>query len=100
MDQRLRQTESRSLLTWAFGPAATSPEDIVFRQVLQEKYLEPFLTKQDQYKTYLESLARGISVRPIKGVSILLLAGDLPEERTTSFSAGRIASDTSSSSQL
>ena len=76
VEERLRQTEGRSLSTWAIFPEATSPEDIVLRQVLHEMYLEPFLTTQDQYKAQLKSLARGISARPIKGVPLLLFVGD------------------------
>ena len=34
VEQRLRQMEGRSLSIWAIDPAVTSPEDIVFRQVL------------------------------------------------------------------
>ena len=84
-EQRIRQTEGRSLSTWAIGPKATSPEDIAFRKVLNERYLEPFLTTQAQYKSHLESLSHGVSVRLIKGVSILLFAGELPEEEDNQF---------------
>ena len=62
VEQRLRQTEGRSLSTWAIGPEATSPEDIAFCNVLNERYLEPFLTTQGQYKAHLKRLARGVSV--------------------------------------
>ena len=85
VEQRLRQTEGHSLSTWAIGPKATSPEDIAFRKVLNERYLEPFLTTQGQYKAHLESSARGILVRPIKGVPILLFAGELTEEEDNQF---------------
>ena len=85
VEQRLRQTEGHSLSTWAIGPKATSPEDIAFRKVLNERYLEPFLTTQGQYKAHLESLPRGISVQPIKGVPILLFSGELPEEEDNQF---------------
>ena len=78
VEQRLRQTEGRSLSTWAIGPEATSPEDIVFHQDLHERYLEPLLTSHGQYLSHLESLAHGVSVRPINGVPILLFAGELP----------------------
>ena len=61
------------------------PEDIVFRQVLHERYLGPFLTTQGQYKAHLDSLARGISVRPSKGGPILLVAGEFPKEEDNNF---------------
>ena len=80
VERRLRQTEGRSLSTWAIGPKATLPGDIALRKVLNERYLEPFLTTQGQYKSHLESLAHGVSVRPIKGGPILLFAGELTEE--------------------
>ena len=63
---------------------ATSPEDIAFRQVLHEKYLEPVMT-QDQYKAHLESLSRGILVQPLYGLPILLFSGELPEEEGFQF---------------
>ena len=85
VEQRLRQTEGHSLSTWVIVPKDTLPEDIAFRKVLNERYLEPFLTTQGQYKAHLESLARGISVRPINGVPILLFAGELPEEEDNQF---------------
>ena len=94
-EQRIRQTEGRSLSTWAIGPKATSPEDIAFRKVLNERYLEPFLTTQDQCKSNLESLAHGVPVRPIKGVPILLIAGELPEEEDNTFILGCTARDIS-----
>ena len=78
VEQRLRQTEGRSLATWSIAPEALSPEDIAFRKALHERYLEPFLTTQGQYLAHLESLSRGVSVRPIQGVPILLFAGELP----------------------
>ena len=69
----------------AIGPEATSPEDIAFRQALHERYLEPYMTTQGQYKAHLESLSHGISVRPIKAVPILLFAGELPEEEDNQY---------------
>ena len=41
--------------------------------------------QQVQYRAHLESLSRGVSVRPIKGVPILLFAGELPEEEDNQF---------------
>ena len=32
VEQRLRQTEGRSLSTWAIGPEATSPEEVTLRK--------------------------------------------------------------------
>ena len=63
--QSLRQTEGRSLLTWAIAPEATLPEDIAFCQVMYERNSEPFLTTQGQCKAHRESIDRGISARPI-----------------------------------
>ena len=62
VEQRLRQTEGRSLATWAIAPEATSPEDIALRKVLHERHLEPFLTTQGQSLAHIESLSRGVSV--------------------------------------
>ena len=62
-----------------------SPEDIAFLKVLNERYREPFLTTQGQYKSHLESLAYGFSIGPIKGVLILLFAGAFPEEEYNMF---------------
>ena len=78
--ERLRQTKGRSLLTWAIALQATPTEDMSFRQVIHEKYLEPLLTTQGHYKAHLENLARRILVRMIKSVSILLFAGELRKE--------------------
>ena len=55
------------------------------RKTRNERYLEPYLTTQGQYRTHLESLSRGGSARPIKGVPILLYAGELPEEEGNQF---------------
>ena len=60
-------------------------EDIALRKALHERYLGPFLTTQGQYLAHLESLSRGVSVRPIQGVPILLFAGELPEEEDNQF---------------
>ena len=43
------------------------------------------MTTQGQYKAHLESLARGISARPINLVPILLFAGELLEEEGNQF---------------
>ena len=85
VEQCLRQTEGRSLATWAIALKATSPEDIPFRKILHERYIEPFLTTQGQYLAHLESLSRGVSARPIQGVPILLFAGELPDEEDNQF---------------
>ena len=85
VEQRLRQTEVCCLATWAIGPEATSREDIAFRKVPHDRYLEPFLTKEGQYLAHLESLSRGVLVRPIQGVPIVLFAGKLPEEEDNQF---------------
>ena len=73
------------LATWAIAQEATSPEAIALRQALHGRYLEPFLTTQGQYLAHLESLYRGVSVRPIQGVPILLFASELPEEEDNQF---------------
>ena len=82
---RLHQKEVRSLPTWAIAPESTSPEDIAFRKIFRERYLQPFLTTQGQYKAHLESLDRGISGRPTKGVLILLFAIGLREGEDNIF---------------
>ena len=85
VEERLHQTEGRSLATWASASEGTSPKDIAFRQILHDSYLESFLTTQGQYKSHLESLDRGVLVRPIKGVPMLLFVGELPEEEDNQF---------------
>ena len=70
----LLQTVTRTLMTWAIGPKATPPEEIVFRQAIHARYCTPYYHKL-QYKTQLDIQARCASVQHIKGVSILLFAG-------------------------
>ena len=91
VEQRLRQTEGHSLSTWAIGPKATSPEDIAFRKVLNERYLEPFLTTQGRYKSHLKSLAHGVSVRPIKGCPSCCSPASCLKRKTISSSIGYTA---------
>ena len=95
MEQRFRQKEDRILSTWSIGPAATSTEDIAFRKVLNKRYLEAFLTTQGKYKAHLDIIACGIPIRQIKGVPILLLVDELPEEKDNHSFAGCIANDNS-----
>ena len=49
-------------------------------QALLERYLEPYLTTQSQYKERLEMQARSAPVPPIKDVPILSFAGETTDE--------------------
>ena len=67
------------------GPVAASAEEGASGQALRERYLEPSLTTQSQYKARLELQARGATVPPIKGVPILLSAGETTDEEDDTF---------------
>ena len=54
-------------------------------QALRERYLEPYLTTQSQYKARLEMQECGAPVPPIKGVPILLSAGETTDEEDGAF---------------
>uniref|UniRef100_A0AAV1VGJ8 Uncharacterized protein n=1 Tax=Peronospora matthiolae TaxID=2874970 RepID=A0AAV1VGJ8_9STRA len=75
VEERLRQAAGQKLATWVTGHEPKTPEEVVSCQVLRERYLEPHLTTQSQYKARLDMQARGAPVPPIKGIPILLLAG-------------------------
>ena len=85
LEERLRQTTGQTLATWTIGPGTTSPEEVASGQALRERYLEPYLTTQSQYKARLEMQARGAPVPPIKGVPILLFAGETTDEEDNDF---------------
>ena len=84
VEERLRQTTGQTLATWTIGPVAAFPEEGASGQALRERYLEPSLTTQSQY-VRLELQARGAPVPPIKGVPILLSAGETKEEEDNEF---------------
>uniref|UniRef100_A0AAV1T5X4 Uncharacterized protein n=2 Tax=Peronospora matthiolae TaxID=2874970 RepID=A0AAV1T5X4_9STRA len=71
-------------LDYVFTPPST-PEEVVNCQALRERYLEPHLTTQSQYKARLDIQARGAPVPPIKGIPILLLAGETVSEEDDAF---------------
>ena len=50
VEERLRQTTGQTLATWTIGPVAAFPEEGASGQALRERYLEPYLTTQSQYK--------------------------------------------------
>ena len=83
--ERLRQTTGKTLATWTIGPVAGSPEEGASCQALRERYLEPSLTTQSQYKARLELQARGAPVPPIKDVHILLSTGETKDEEHNEF---------------
>ena len=80
VEKDLRQTTGQTLATWTIGPVAASAEEGESGQALRETYLEPSLTTQSQYKARLELQARGAPDPPIKGVPILLFAGETKDE--------------------
>uniref|UniRef100_A0AAV1V101 Uncharacterized protein n=1 Tax=Peronospora matthiolae TaxID=2874970 RepID=A0AAV1V101_9STRA len=75
VEERLLQAAGQTLATWVIGHEPKPPEEVVICQALRERYLEPHLTTQSQYKARLDMQARGAPVPPIKGVPILLFAG-------------------------
>ena len=85
LKERIRQTTGHSLATWAIGAEPSSSDEVASRQVLCERYLEPFVTTQSQYKLRLDEQSRGAPVPPIKGISILLFAGESQEDENNEF---------------
>ena len=88
VEERLRQTTGQSSATWTIGLVAASLEEATSGQALRERYLEPSLTTQSQYKARLELQARGAPDPPIKGVPILLPAGETKDEGDNEFIRG------------
>uniref|UniRef100_A0AAV1VPC2 Uncharacterized protein n=1 Tax=Peronospora matthiolae TaxID=2874970 RepID=A0AAV1VPC2_9STRA len=80
VEARLRQAAGQALATWVIGHGPKTFEEVVSCQALRERYLEPHLTTQSQYKASLDMQARGAPVPPIKGIPILLLAGETVSE--------------------
>lgn len=64
VEERIRQTVGHSLSGCAIGQKATSSTDLASLQVLRERYLEPYLTTQSQYRAHLERQASGAPVSP------------------------------------
>ena len=85
VEERIRQTTGRSLATWAIGAEPTSSDEVASRQALRERYLQPHVTTLSQYKLRLDTQARGAPVPPMKGIPILLFAGESPEEEDSTF---------------
>uniref|UniRef100_M4C6P9 Uncharacterized protein n=1 Tax=Hyaloperonospora arabidopsidis (strain Emoy2) TaxID=559515 RepID=M4C6P9_HYAAE len=85
VEERLRQTTGQTLATCTIGPGATSPEEVASDQALRERYLEPYMTTQSQYKARLEMQARGAPVPPIMGIPILVFAGETTDEEADAF---------------
>uniref|UniRef100_A0AAV1TL79 Uncharacterized protein n=1 Tax=Peronospora matthiolae TaxID=2874970 RepID=A0AAV1TL79_9STRA len=85
VEERLRQAAGQTLATWVIGHGPKTPEEVVSYQALREMYLEPHLTTQSQYKARLDMQARGAPVPPIKGIPILLLAGETASEEDDAF---------------
>uniref|UniRef100_M4BFD3 Uncharacterized protein n=1 Tax=Hyaloperonospora arabidopsidis (strain Emoy2) TaxID=559515 RepID=M4BFD3_HYAAE len=83
--ERLRQTTGQTLATWNIDPEAASHEEGAIGQALRERYLEPSLTTQSQYKARLELQARGAPVPLIKGIPILLFTGETKDEEDDEF---------------
>uniref|UniRef100_A0AAV1UEE9 Uncharacterized protein n=1 Tax=Peronospora matthiolae TaxID=2874970 RepID=A0AAV1UEE9_9STRA len=82
VEERLRQAAGQTLATWVIGHGPKTPEEVVSCQALRERYLEPHLTTQSQYKAPLDMQARGAPVPPMKGIPILLLAGETASKKT------------------
>ena len=45
VEERISQTVVQELAGWTMGPEATTPQDVVTRQSLRERYLEPHLPR-------------------------------------------------------
>uniref|UniRef100_A0AAV1VK44 Uncharacterized protein n=1 Tax=Peronospora matthiolae TaxID=2874970 RepID=A0AAV1VK44_9STRA len=85
VEERLRQAAGQTLATWVIGHGPKTPEEVVSCQGLRERHLEPHLTTQSQYKARLDMQARGAPVPPMKGIPILLLAGETASEEDDAF---------------
>uniref|UniRef100_A0AAV1VBH0 Uncharacterized protein n=1 Tax=Peronospora matthiolae TaxID=2874970 RepID=A0AAV1VBH0_9STRA len=85
VEERLRQAAGQSLATWIIGHRPKSTEEVASGQTLRERYLEPQLTTQGQYKASLDMQARRPPIPPIKGIPILLFAGDTKSEEDNGF---------------
>uniref|UniRef100_A0AAV1UGQ1 Uncharacterized protein n=1 Tax=Peronospora matthiolae TaxID=2874970 RepID=A0AAV1UGQ1_9STRA len=85
VEERLRQAAGQTLATWVIGHGPKTPEEVVSCQALRERYLEPHLTTQSQYKARLDMQARGAPVPPMKGIPILLLADETASEEDDAF---------------
>uniref|UniRef100_A0AAV1T260 Uncharacterized protein n=1 Tax=Peronospora matthiolae TaxID=2874970 RepID=A0AAV1T260_9STRA len=85
VEERLRQAAGQTLATWVIGHGPKTPEEVVSCQALRERYLMPQLTTQSQYKARLDMQARGTPVPPIKGIPILLFAGETVSEEDDAF---------------
>uniref|UniRef100_A0AAV1TSM0 Uncharacterized protein n=1 Tax=Peronospora matthiolae TaxID=2874970 RepID=A0AAV1TSM0_9STRA len=85
VEERLRQAAGQTLATWVIGHGPKTPMEVMSCQALRERYLEPHLTTQSQYKARLDMQARGAPVPPMKGIPILLLAGETASEEDDAF---------------
>uniref|UniRef100_A0AAV1V483 Uncharacterized protein n=1 Tax=Peronospora matthiolae TaxID=2874970 RepID=A0AAV1V483_9STRA len=85
VEERLRQAAGQTLATWVIGHGPKTPEEVVSCQALRERYMKPHLTTQSQYKARLDMQARGAPVPPMKGIPILLLAGETASEEDDAF---------------
>uniref|UniRef100_A0AAV1T1J2 Uncharacterized protein n=1 Tax=Peronospora matthiolae TaxID=2874970 RepID=A0AAV1T1J2_9STRA len=85
VEERLRQAAGQTLATWVIVHGPKTPEEVVSCQALRERYLMPHLTTQSQYKARLDMQARGTPVPPIKGIPILLFAGETVSEEDDAF---------------
>uniref|UniRef100_A0AAV1UGV9 Uncharacterized protein n=1 Tax=Peronospora matthiolae TaxID=2874970 RepID=A0AAV1UGV9_9STRA len=73
------------LATWVIDHGPKTPEEVGSCQALCERYLEPHLTNQSQNKALFDMQARGALVPLIKGIPILLLAGETVSEEDDAF---------------
>uniref|UniRef100_A0AAV1TS87 Uncharacterized protein n=1 Tax=Peronospora matthiolae TaxID=2874970 RepID=A0AAV1TS87_9STRA len=85
VEERLRQAAGQTLATWIIVHGPKTPKEVVSCQALRERYQEPHLTTQIQYKSRLDMQARSTTVPPIKGIPILLLAGETVSEEDDAF---------------
>ena len=88
MEERLRQTTGQTLATWTIGPVAVSSEEGASGQALRERYLEPYLTTQSQYKARLELQARGAPVHRLRAYPFSCQQAKPRTKKTKSLFAG------------
>uniref|UniRef100_A0AAV1UQ00 Uncharacterized protein n=1 Tax=Peronospora matthiolae TaxID=2874970 RepID=A0AAV1UQ00_9STRA len=85
LEERLRQAAGQTLATWVVNHGPKTPEEVTSCRALLERYLEPHLTTQSQYKARLDMQARGAPVPPIKCIPNLLFAGETVSEEDDAF---------------
>ena len=53
VDERIKQTSRYYMMSWTIDPESRTANEIEEREERRERYLEPFVTTQIQYKDML-----------------------------------------------